>query len=472
MNDRREDRTLRAEATLLRVPLFALAIKGSAQLDGYEFRHVRRRGERSVESLIRTERDGKRPYPGPLSRRVHMALLAIIAEQGFPFVNPLTWTWRDLCRRMGLPCSGRRDAELKAALRATLGLRLFGLPSPPAPLLSPEAAANGLVLYEACEFCNEPRADGSVPTLNILWLASWYVNSLNAMHTAPLDYGLWKRLEKVGPLASRLYEYLVPSFYQRDLIEVSYDRLALAMPVVVEAKRSHAIRQFSRPLEALREEGLLADAGWSEMKATGRPKLVLRRGPRLEPRGTATPETAAAVATATLPHPAVDRATINEVVATFYALLGKSVRPFRSDPAVARGLIERYGLETVRLRMPDAVKRLKTRFRNAESMGAVLRYFEEAVAEADRVHEENARIEREARQRAADRARGDREHALRRACWEGLAPARREALRAAVLAAYPPLGTDIRLLDAACLNHLTPEDLAPFAVLQGQGQAR
>jgi hypothetical protein len=96
MADNVERRLLRAEATLLRVPIFALAVKGSASLDGFEFRVTRRRGERQIELMIRTERDGTIPYPGPLSRRVHMAMLSLVSERGFPFENPVCWTWRDL----------------------------------------------------------------------------------------------------------------------------------------------------------------------------------------------------------------------------------------------------------------------------------------------------------------------------------------------------------------------------------------
>src|SRR6516165_7555090 len=91
MISKEERRTLKAEATLLRIPIFALAVKGSANLDGIEFRYARRRGDESVEVAIRTERDSQLPYPGPLSRRIHMACLSLVAERGFPFENPLTW---------------------------------------------------------------------------------------------------------------------------------------------------------------------------------------------------------------------------------------------------------------------------------------------------------------------------------------------------------------------------------------------
>ncbi len=444
-------RTVRAEATLLRIPLFALAVKGSAALDGFEHRQVRRRtGDHSaVDLVVRTERDETTPYPGPLSRRAHMALLSLVTDRGFPFENPVVWTWRELCRRMGLPNSGRRVAELKGAIRASAGLKLFGLDG--------RARSAARSLYEACEFQNEPRAGAvgirAVVDANRLWLAPWYLESLNALHSAPLDYGLWKRLEAVGPLASRLYEYLLPSFYRREALQVAYDRLAPAMPVVIQSRRSHAVRQFAAPLEALGSEGVIAHAGWGVMKATGRPKLILARGPRLATEGMST----AAREPAT--EPAVDPEEAAAMAVEFYRLLGRDLQPLRSDLAVARGLIAKYGADESRARLPDAVKRLKLRFRNAETMGALVRYFDESAREAQRSRDDEARRDRDAASRAAERSSQEHDDARRRDAWNALSEPQRQAERAAVLSMHPTLRRFPPLLDAACLQRLTlPDD--------------
>lgn len=455
-------RILRAEATLLRVPIFALAVKGSASLDGFEYRHSRKRGERMVESVIRTERDANTPYPGPLSRRVHMALLSMIAERGFPFENPVSWTWRALCKRMGLPCSGRRDGELKGALRATWGLKVFGL-----------ATVDGLTretwrrLYSDCEFLNELRADGSITDANRLWLAPWYLESLNALHSAPVDYELWKRLEKVGPLASRLYEYLLPSFYKRDTLELAYDRLATAMPVVAESRRSHAIRQFSSPIAALQSEGVIANAGWDAMKATGRPKLILARGSLLNPP---TPVDTAPVALADTGETPPNGSDLQDdpdaparLATEFYRLLGKDLRPLRSDLAVARGLIARFGLAEAVDRLPDSVRRLKARFRNAETMGALVRYFEESARDAENARREAVRQAQETATAVVDRRQRDEEDDRRRAAWVALSEFERHSHRAAILEEHPSLRRFPTLVDAACLQRLENGDGGPIS---------
>jgi hypothetical protein len=452
MSDDVKRRILRAEATLLRIPIFALAVKGSASLDGFEFRLARRRGDGLVESVIRTERDGKTSYPGPLSRRVHMAVLSVVTDRGFPFENPVCWTWRDLCRRMGLPNSGRRVGELKEAIRATWGLKIFGLLT-----LDSRARESWRRLYVECEFQNTAREDGTVADANRLWLAPWYLDSLNILHSAPVDYELWKRLEGVGPLASRLYEYLIPSFYKRDALELAYDRLTAAMPVVAESRRSHAIRQFSAALSALKTEGVLDDSVWCAMKGTGRPKLMLRRGPLLTPPTPAARGEASKIGAAEAPDPnAPDR-----VAAEFYRLLGKDSRPLRSDLAVARDLIARFGLSSTLDLMPEAVRRLKARFRNAETMGALLRYFEEAAQAAARRTRAAEQLDGQTAERAAARSTSARDDECRRAAWAALTDAEREAVREAVLAEQPICRRFPPLLDAACLQKLTIHDPAP-----------
>ena len=450
MADDAKRQILKAEATLLRLPIFALAIKGSSSLDGFEYRYSRRRGERTVESVVRTERDAKEPYPGPLARRVHLAMLSLAADRGFPCDNPLTWTWRDLCRRMGLPNSGRRVGELKAAIRATWALKLHGL-----DVADGRTHETWRRLYAEVEFMNEARADGTSIDANRLWLAPWYLESLNNLHAAPLDYDLWKRLEKVGPLASRLYEYLVPAFYKRDALEFAYDRLASAMPVIAESRRSHAIRQFEAALQVLRAEKVIADFTWDAMKGTGRPKLVLTRGPLLAPK-TAEAD-AAGKSGATAPDPVVPDLGegAKRLAGEFYRLMGRAVRPLRSDLAIARDLIGKHGLDRSLEVLPDAVRRLRTRFRNAETMGALVRYFDEAVMELDRKRqEEQTRLEEQNRI-AAERTRATSDEDQRKLIWAALPESWRDAIRQAVLVEQPLCQRFPALLEMACLQSLT-----------------
>ncbi|MBA3311786.1 MAG: hypothetical protein M3552_18010 [Planctomycetota bacterium] len=117
--------TVAAEANLLRLPLFALGTKGLKELDGFEFRGTIGSGGITRAFLLRTARNTATAYPGPLSRSAHLAFLAILTERGLPTMNPVTWTWRELCRRLGVSVSGRTVAHLKDAIEATAGLSIY-----------------------------------------------------------------------------------------------------------------------------------------------------------------------------------------------------------------------------------------------------------------------------------------------------------------------------------------------------------
>ncbi|MEJ7639701.1 MAG: hypothetical protein WKF75_17445 [Singulisphaera sp.] len=100
-------RFVKAEANLLRLPLFALHTKGLRSIDGIECRGKVNRDGVTHEFVFRATRNTATSYPGPLARTAHLAFLSLMTERGFPLQNPITWTWRDLCRRMGVSCSGR-----------------------------------------------------------------------------------------------------------------------------------------------------------------------------------------------------------------------------------------------------------------------------------------------------------------------------------------------------------------------------
>jgi hypothetical protein len=316
-------------------------------------------------------------------------------------------------------------------------------------------------LYAECEFLNDARADGSVVDTNRLWLAPWYLESLNALHAAPVDYELWKRLEQVGPLASRLYEYLIPSFFKREMLELAYDRLSAAMPVVSEARRSHAVRQFAPALEALQAEGITAGAAWDAMKGTGRPKLILTRGHLLAPRE---PVNVAAAGAGQEPP---DRALQAQIIAEFYRLLGKDARPVRADQAVAADLIARAGREGVLRLLPEAVGRLKARFRNAETMGALVRYFDEVMQEDGRRRQAGEREAGEKIRRDKEQARLEEEDARAAARWVSLPEAQKAAIRAAVLAEQPSLRRFRGMIDALCIARLAQSEKAELGEANG-----
>src|SRR5438132_7834710 len=89
-SDRLLPHFIRAEANLLRLPLFALHTKGLKTLDGIECTgRIARDGE-TREFIFRSTRNTATLYTGPLSRAAHQAFLSIMTERGLPLENPIT----------------------------------------------------------------------------------------------------------------------------------------------------------------------------------------------------------------------------------------------------------------------------------------------------------------------------------------------------------------------------------------------
>ena len=161
--------------------------------------------------MPRHARNAKTQYPGPLSRAAHLAFLSIATDHGFPIENPISWSWRELCRRIGIQPSGRTVSHIKAAITATVGLLIrseYALYSKADHKLI-NSHDDALHLYERVAFVGSELPDGRVADANYVWLADWYLQNLNAMFTAPLDYELWRFLDRRSPIASRLYEFLL-----------------------------------------------------------------------------------------------------------------------------------------------------------------------------------------------------------------------------------------------------------------------
>jgi hypothetical protein len=378
------DRTIKAEANLLRLPLFALHTKGLRTLEGIECRGQLTRDGKTHEYVLRISRNTASLYPGPLSRKIHFAFLSIATERGLPLRNPITWTWRDLCRRMDIAYAGKKTImELKQAIRSTHGIvihsqyalfsRKDGKPLP--------VHERGHHLYSDYAFCNEPLSDGTVAEQNGVWLADWYLDNLNALYSAPLDYGLWQQLESRSPIASRLYEFLLLNFYSgTPLFRINYANLARLLPVRIERYLSDAKEQIGPALNLLSQTGIVTDARWMESR-DGSIQLHFFRGPLL--RTAKTPPTSEQSSTAEDTLGTVQVIEIRSeaspefrLVREFYQLwTGDTfVKPTPKELQLGRELLERYGRTKLHALLPITVKRVREEWPEAKTFGAIAKY--------------------------------------------------------------------------------------------------
>jgi hypothetical protein len=398
-------RIISAEANLLKLPLFALA-RNSLTMTGIECRGEIRREGKKHQFTFKSTRGMEYHYPGTLSRTVHMAFLSMVREHGFPFENPLPWTWRDLCRRMGLRPGGKTQHELKRAILATQALRIYtdyGIYSKSdGKFIRTEAA---LTLYSEVWFEGQSTSSGTTADANAVWLAPWYLQNLNAFHSAPLDYDLWLRFDSQSHVASRLYEFLLIKFHgPRETLTFNYPTLVQFLPLKPMRKLSYAHRQLDQAFDLLIRAGFLKEVAWEQSRLPRDLALLrLYRGKQFASEGL-------------LPfHEADDAGEAIEVreihlrpeelVAQFYELWSQTkpaVKP--GEKQQARDLIEKYGPERAKEFIPLIVKRMKMKFPDAKTFGATTRYVDEVAADYER--QERARL---AKEKATEEARKERE---------------------------------------------------------------
>jgi hypothetical protein len=463
-------RFIKAEANLLRLPLFALSTKGLRNLDGIECRGVLTRDDETHNFIFRASRNTATLYPGPLSRAVHLAFLSLATDRGFPLSNPISWGWRDLCRRMGISSSGREVQQIKAAIEATSGLSIksqYAVYSKPDGRMI-RTQDEGLHLYDRYSFIGSELPDGSVAESNYLWLSSWYLDNLNAMFTAPLDYELWRWLDRQSPIASRLYEFLLVNFYcGTPLLRINYEKLAQFLPVKLERYRSDARRQLEPAFKLLALADVINGAVWSDSKS-GLALLHIERGEKLSASRTKVPlplQLTEDEYMGTLEVKELRNLKPPEwsIVGEFYRLWSGSEthRPTKKELEEARKLVEQHGPKKAKDLIVRVVTKLKSRWPEAKTFGAAQKYFLEVAVEYDRDqdrldHDQQEQLRRlkEREERELEQQEQDRLEAAWRPVWESLAETEREEIRQGVIGKHPFLRSVPKMVERLCLAEL------------------
>lgn len=463
-------RFVRAEVNLLRLPLFALQTRGLRQLDGFECRGTISRNGQSHEYFWRVTRHATRSFPGPLARTAHLGLLSILREDKTPVENPVTWSWRDLCRRIGVTCSGRTVSRLKEAIRATAGVLIESRHCIYSKTEDDflELAEDDRRLYTRVHFHTRKNAQRGYSDRNSVWLARWYLDNLNRFYTAPLDHELWRYLNRKSPIASRVYEYVIPNMYRPGpCLRINYPLFAQSLPVRTERYYCDARKQIGPALELLAETDVLAKATWAK-KETSVAQISLYRGNRL---ASALDPGAPGVQTSGEPseellevRPLHDRKPPEaRLVVEFHRhRWGRGLyRPSPKEVAFARQLIRQFGENKARALIPFLADQLKARWPDAKTFVGAERYVPEASDDYDRKRERAARR----RQRRLDEDRQEQERqqqqASRRtfeakwqAAWNALPPEKQQAIRTKLAAENPALRKMPSVWHSKCLQHL------------------
>lgn len=463
-----------AEANLLRLPLFALQTKGLRSLEGFESQGRLTRNGQSRNFYFRTARSTATLYPGPLSRSAHLAFLSLITERGLPIQNPITWTWRELCRRMETSPSGRGVQHLKRAIESTAGLTIFSRDAvyskPAGASLQTRAATH---LYESVVFVNEPLPDGQMADTNYLWFSPWYLENLNSLFTAPLDHELWRYLDKKSTIASRLYEFLLINFFSgTPQLRIHYPRLAQFLPIRPERYLSDAQRQLEPALGLLRETRLTGRVRWQK-RAEDLALLEFDRGNRLQQesrqrqiRPDEAPELDSQFSVTE-----IRQDPDAELINSFYRLWRGETQPLPqqrpSEILLARQLLSQHGRSRVKAMLPLVVDRLREKWPDAKTFLAIESYLPQVLADFDVRELQRARRQKRLREQQQE-ARLSVELASKRKqfearwlpVWNELPAQEQESLRKQIESSNPMFRLTPGILLSRCLEALAQRQMA------------
>jgi hypothetical protein len=258
---------LRSEVNLLLFPFFALNRCEVRRKRETEFRAIVTREGRRLEILWNVSANPKYGYPGPLDKKVHKAIEQIINEQGLPVRNPVPFTFYDLCKRLGLPDSGKNIRNIKQALKR---VKAATIESRGAFYSKSEAKwiEDVFSLYERVIFKGERLPDGTIADKNYIYLGSWYIQSINAQYVKPLDFGYYKSLE--SSIAQRLYELLGVKFFgairgNRTYVRYKYSTLCQLLPLTRQTYPSYVKRQLEGAHQELIRTGFLSKVVWRSL---------------------------------------------------------------------------------------------------------------------------------------------------------------------------------------------------------------
>ena len=380
---------VRAETNFLRFPFFALSTKNIHKIDFREVTGTRKinaeTGEsNSVDFTYRVSRNTDHVFPGQLSRKIHFALLSIMAKQGPIPVNPIRFTWRQLAREMVISYGGSKmTRDMKQAIRSTHGTIIRTDHALIDGTLDGRATIKrerGLHLYEDYRFQGETLLDGSTVDRNEVKLSDWYFNNLKARYIQPLDFDLWLKLNRQTPVASRLYEYLVFVFGNNSFRQISYQKLAASLPLTELKEKGRIKQQLEPAFKALRSSRLLKRTIWGNGKY-GNVMISFEKGESMKP------VKSSLACIEEEPEEIATTESFNEISPTDRFVCDYYEKRFGIEHSVnskerefVGKLIERYGYEHLDRQLSKLVRRMKQEFPSGMSIMACSTILQQMLA--------------------------------------------------------------------------------------------
>jgi hypothetical protein len=273
-----QKRYIASELNLARLPYFTSSITQAKKRDSLSYKRVIQDGDETLEILWKVTADVEYGYPGPFAEAVHAAILDIVTEEGLPFENPVSFSYYNLCERLEIKPSGPNIDEIWKALYAIRttnivvknsfvdkkGRRRSFYPDP-------------VNLYERVIGYGETIPEtGERAGVTRVWLADFYLESLNSGNIRPIDFEYFKHLHKRSYVATKLYKHLGYRFagtfkHGNSYAKVDYDDLVCIGDIKRRRYLSRIKQQLNRAHEALEDTSFIKKIDWEQEKRTGEP---------------------------------------------------------------------------------------------------------------------------------------------------------------------------------------------------------
>ena len=251
---------------------------------------------------------------------------------------------------------------------------------------------------------------------NCLWFSDWYLQNLDALFTAPLDYPLWRFLdEREHDCQPALRIPAAELLRSAPALRINYETLTQFLPVrseryLSDAKRQMATEHATHHGGRHHRRGRMAAAEQDSVAL-----LVLHRGRLLPP---VSQREAARLPLASTD--AGDEIRMKEFANSAARVANRGefsssgpareLRPTRKELEQAAAIVTQHGPTKAAALLPRVINRLKEKWPDAKTFGAITRYLPEVMEDLER-HEKRRerdraelnRIQQEEKRRQAGR---------------------------------------------------------------------
>ncbi len=256
---------IKAEVNCIVLPIFFLSKRGEKGVIEYKT-ELASEGERV--KLVWRVYPGHMGSLGPFEKEVFRAMEHyILTERPFPVRNPIPFSLYDIRKLMGLNDGGSVYRKLRTALKK---ISMVSLESKGAFYVKSRKIRIDDIfhLYDRVVFRGEITPEGERAETNLLWLGSWYLESINSFYLKPFDYRFYRSLR--SPVARRLYEILGVKFYSARLqggacVHYRYSNLCSLIPLKRQRYLSKAREKLEPAHRELLAAGFLEEAAWLQM---------------------------------------------------------------------------------------------------------------------------------------------------------------------------------------------------------------